>query len=233
MTLPKTDPVGFPMVWSPEIQAYVHWLPVTKIQFEYFLSDAPDTHFDAEWYDEILRLNPRATPRALNSANYFRALLTGVRPSEAQRFASWCGDKYRLPTEKEWTKLYKEAHAQRPASMRALVEKRDDRISELLKRLNSSVREVSERLSGTSTRAAQMLLQFGALEWVRRGAPPASWSLQGEPLPEFCGYLGDLGKPADALTVDPERSRLAAAGFRLVYVPEVDVTEQANFGIGG
>jgi len=30
------DKTGFPMVRVDEVNAYVHWLPVTKIQFETF-----------------------------------------------------------------------------------------------------------------------------------------------------------------------------------------------------
>ncbi len=33
-----TDPLGFPMVWIEEIGAFMHWLPVTKVQFEKFIA---------------------------------------------------------------------------------------------------------------------------------------------------------------------------------------------------
>ena len=54
-----TDPVGFPMIWIEEIGAFMHWLPVTKIQFEKFVASSSGGFFDDAWYRRILDLNPR------------------------------------------------------------------------------------------------------------------------------------------------------------------------------
>lgn len=216
-----SDPVGFPMVWFEEVGAYVHRLPVTKIQFEYFLCDAPDAYFDAGWYDRVLSLNPRVTPRGVTPQNYWRALMTAVRPAEAQRFVSWCGDGFRLPTEAEWTVLY-QALRVRPAEdlgASGLLEGRDSRTRELLERIDASTYETSRRMNCGPNLAGQMLLRFGVMEWVQVGLPPSSWGAKGEPLPEFCGNLEVLDRSAEVLAADPESIRFPAAGFRLLFFP--------------
>lgn len=212
------DRTGFPMVWREEVAAYVHWVPVTKVQFEYFICDAPDAHFDSTWYDEILDLNPRVTPGEVSVGNYWRSFLTGLRPSEAQRFASWSGDGYRLPTDSEWSTLYGRLRAQ-PAETLSTLERLDtpnQRARTLLERF-SHVAQASLQGQAPSL-ASQMLFRFGALEWVQVGRPPAAWGLRGEPLPAFCGNLEVLDRPAEPLGAT-ESTRYAAAGFRLLYNP--------------
>ena len=48
------DRTGFPMVWIEPIEAWMHVLPFTKIQLEYFLVDTNKTHFDHKWYKKRL-----------------------------------------------------------------------------------------------------------------------------------------------------------------------------------
>ena len=50
---------GAMVVWVKAISAYMDLLPVTKIQFEYFLCDTLDPRFTAQWYDQILQINPQ------------------------------------------------------------------------------------------------------------------------------------------------------------------------------
>lgn len=219
------DPTGFPMVWFDEIGAYVHWLPVTKIQFEHFLCAAPDAYFDGKWYEDVLLLNPRVTPRALNGDSYWRALMTGVLPSEAQRFASWCGDGYRLLSDGEWTVLFQttQAHSSVDVTRFAMIVGRDPRARVLIERIDDSTDAAVRRIGRARQLAEQMLLRYGAMEWVLLGSPSWTWSLRGEPLPEFCGSLVLPEAPAELLTADPEAVRFPAAGFRLLYRPG-DVT---------
>src|SRR4051794_29027663 len=96
------DRTGFPMLHLPELNGYLHWLPVTKIQFEYFICDEPDDHFGEQWYAEIRRQNPRVSPNDVRAENYWHAFLTGITPQEARRFARWSGADYALPTLDEW-----------------------------------------------------------------------------------------------------------------------------------
>ncbi|MDP9122827.1 MAG: formylglycine-generating enzyme family protein, partial [Acidobacteriota bacterium] len=100
------DRTGFPMLWLEPLDAYLGWYPVTKIQFEQFLCETADDRFGPRWYDEVLGLNPRVAPSAVEPASYWRSLLSGVLPAEAECFARWMGDRYRLPTCAEWADAF-------------------------------------------------------------------------------------------------------------------------------
>ncbi|HEV3076136.1 MAG TPA: hypothetical protein VHB47_17075 [Thermoanaerobaculia bacterium] len=216
------DPTGFPMMWVPEVAQFVHCLPVTKLQFERFLGDARDGHFSAAWYDEVLRLNPRVPARRIWRDNYWGALLTGVLPAEAERFAAWCGDGYRMPLATEWQRIYRALSARgasRLGDLGALAQL-GGRQRELVENLERSVEEVCHASGAACGLPERLLLRLGVVEWValtERG--DKRWAGLGEPHPAFCGNLfapddGQLVAPAD-----PERERLASFGFRLVFSP--------------
>jgi hypothetical protein len=221
------DPTGFPMLWVPEVQLFVHCLPVTKLQFERFLSDARDGHFSAAWYDELLALNPRVAARRIWRDNYWQAFLTGVLPAEAERFAAWCGDLYRLPLDSEWHGIYSALTARGalrlgdPGGTAQMAGHR----RELAENLERAVEEVCRTSGAACGLVERLLLRLGVVEWVKLSEPgDGSWAGVGEPHPAFCGNLfspenGQLVSPAS-----PERERLASFGFRLVYQPD---------GVGG
>src|SRR3954470_13935987 len=141
------DRVGFPML-QVEPDLYLHWLPITKIQFEYFLSDAYDRSFDIRWYEEVLGLNPRVTPAKISPANYWNAFLSGVLPAEAKRFAFWCGDGFRLPSAREWARAYCILSSQPEQDLEEVGVLKDvsPRLCELILRTEDAASEAARRV---------------------------------------------------------------------------------------
>ena len=218
------DPTGFPMLWVESLGAYVHWAPVTKIQFEHFICDAGDRAFDLRWYETVMALNPRLAPGKLTIANYWQAFASGILPVEAQRFAFWCGKGYRLPSAEHWRLAYRElaslpledldapdlwtggdGAASPPLSPRA---------RQLLQRLEEAAASAATTMGYSRRLADQMLLRLGVLEWV---TDQDRWGGMGEPFPAFCGNLAAPERDAPILPWNAESERLACFGFRLLY----------------
>lgn len=210
------DPSGFPMVWIESIKAYMHWLPVAKIQFEHFLCASPDSYFDANWYEEVLSLNGRISPGEIRSDNYWKAFLSGIKPSEAKRFARWCGKDYSLPTLSEWFDAYK-ALKELPLEPVEII----DRMGELKDRVRTLMQRL-DQASGASRRiehrtlADQMLMRLGVMEWVECTGQRSQWGGMGQTPPAFYGSLfsPDHGQPG--IPNNPEDHRLHPYGFRLI-----------------
>lgn len=210
-----TDPLGFPMVWIEEIGAFIHWLPVTKVQFEKFIAATPDPLFDDAWYRRILDLNPRVGSLGIGPKNYWNAFLTGILPEEARRFATWCGHEYSLPTLKEWQKAFATLSAVPAASaeISSLVEGTSELVRSTLVRIESSS-AASGRPDRQRMRADQMLMRSGVLEWVDQTLGAARWGGMGEPCPHF-RMLWSVARGA-VNPLDADRSRSPAFGFRLI-----------------
>jgi hypothetical protein len=211
------DRTGFPMVYIDAIGAFMHWMPVTKLQFEYFMCSAPDSQFGEGWYEEILQPNPRVSPGAINASNYWRALLTNILPEEAQRFARWCGDEYEVPTLEVWSAAYKALKELPPES--GVVErmgKLKDRVRTTLNRLDSETAKALRDAGYDRTLADQMLMRMGVLEWVECPTQRVHWGGMGELNPRFHGFLfrPDSGQPSRP--VNPENERLHYYGARLI-----------------
>jgi hypothetical protein len=209
------DRAGFPMIWVEEVHAYVHWLPITKIQFEHFLCDITDSTFDAAWYDRLLALNPRISPRDVNDRNYWRAFVTALLPVETERFARWCGEDYGLPTLSEWFTVYKALKAL-PRDRPEWSESMPLRVRSLLSRVETAWERAASRMNYPETRADQMLMRLGVLEWIQDPSNGYQWGGMGQPHPSFHGILitPENGKPARPL--HPETDRLSSYGFRLL-----------------
>lgn len=92
----------FPLVAVPGQDFALFWLPLTKVQIEYFLSETTDSQFDRAWYNERLRANPRITPEQLTAQTLWRAFLTHISFYEARVFSQWYGKGFDLPTTHEW-----------------------------------------------------------------------------------------------------------------------------------
>ena len=216
------DPTAFPMIRVPAIGVYVHCLPVTKVQFEHFLCDANDGHFDARWYEQVLELNPRVTARRVWSGNYWNALLSGILPAEAERFAAWNGPGYRLLRVAEWRAFYRAMSDLRHPSLwqAGLLAPLGDRQRQLIAQLEAAVEEACARCGERCGMVERTLLRYGVVEWVAAGGRGARlWGGLGEPHPTFCGNLFDPAEDEPLDPLDGERQRLASCGFRLAFDP--------------
>jgi len=220
--LTKLDRAGFPMIWIPVIKAHMHWLPVTKIQFEHFLCSTSDSRFDATWYDRILGYNPRISPGSIRESNYWQTFITGVRPSEALKFADWCGDGYGLPTLKEWFASY-ETLKTLPAEPKAVAEICADhglseRATALLARIEAAGQAAFRHMEilPAPTLADQMFMRGGVMEWVEWQGQQTRWGGMGRPNRRFGGVLfnPDMGRPHEVN--NPEGEPLPYYGFRLI-----------------
>ena len=161
------DRLGFPMVWIPSLEIYLHWFPVTKLQFEAFLCDHSEGDLSAAWYQEVLRGNPRSSIDELHFGNLHQAFITGIRAEEARRFANWNGDGFRLPSPEEWVHSFRrlsELDASPPDWIfRGLRHRRFER---LFNRLMQVATE-SYGFGSDFNLATTMLMVGGILEWVR------------------------------------------------------------------
>jgi hypothetical protein len=213
-----TDPLGFPMVWIEEIGAFMHWLPVTKIQFERFIAGSPGPRFDDTWYRGVLNLNPRVAVPEIGPDNYWNAFITGVLPEEARRFAAWCGGEYALPTTKDWQKAYDALTAVpvSPGKLPGLLEGEGDLVRSALSQIEAAS-AAAVRSGRGRTRADQMLMRLGVLEWAEQTGGAVPWAGMGEPAPHFC-MLWSIEK-GPAIPLDAGSSRSSVFGFRLIRRP--------------
>lgn len=215
------DPTGFPMVWVEEIGAYIHWLPVTKVQFEYFLCAAGDGQPDAAWYDEILTLNGRVSPAQVRGHNYWQAFITGVLPGEAKQFARWCGRHYELLSSDEWLAAFRALEKRAPLELDDLLalDGLNERARILVQWLEHAPQAALNRLGYQRTRAEQALLRLGVLEWVNLSGEPGQWGVLGELNPGFRSLLFSPIAGEVRVPKDPEGQRSAYHGFRLKWRP--------------
>ncbi len=113
----ELDPAGYPMIYVPPLDAFVHLFPVAKPQFEAFLAAAPlpaaplpaassPARRDA-WYGELLALNPRLSPWSSSLASYEQLFVTGLLPEEAQAFAAHLGPGFCIPDMESWRTAYR------------------------------------------------------------------------------------------------------------------------------
>jgi hypothetical protein len=216
----ETDPAGFPMVWVEAIAAWMHWLPVSKLHFERCLQRAPDRPFDAAWYDHLLALNPGVPPARIRPENYRHALLTGILPAEAQRFAAWLGAGFAVPTLEQWLRAWSSLDSQ-PAERRlpaALAAGLEEPVRTLVTRMESALAAAATRPRRQRTLADQMLLRRGVLEWAEQPEQPGSparWVGIGEPpgLARGARVSPDRGP---VVPERPEAFRSYLFGFRLI-----------------
>lgn len=149
------DRTGFPYVELNDPALAVSLLPLTKLQFEAYLADL--TPQGDRWYEELLTLNPRVAPQRFTPEQRERLFLTGLLPAEAEAYAAWLGEGYRLPTVAEWRVIYRRFQSTAFTPLAALPT--SGRTAALLRRLEAQARP--------QTLLDFSLMHGGVVEWVR------------------------------------------------------------------
>ncbi|PJF22366.1 MAG: hypothetical protein CUN56_06355 [Phototrophicales bacterium] len=212
----RLDNTGFPMVWMNSIGAYVQWLPITKIQIEYFLASTNDAIFDQVWYENILVSNARIAPTQIRPSNYWQIFTTNILPREAVRYANWCGRGYTLMMAAEWQQVYYEAsNIPYDGSILQEVIKTKD-IKERPKTLIERLARALPKAAGEFTLADVMLLRNGIMEYVFEDFDRNTFVGLGLTNPDF---VGSFKRPEDpqVLNNPSEGRRMRNYGFRLMY----------------
>lgn len=196
------DQTGYPMIYIPSLRLWIHALPITKIQFEVYLSNAND--FGNSGYREILVQNPRVSFRHFDDNDYEGLFLTGVSVRAVQKYLSWCGINYQLPDNRQWKQAYSWLLSQpvheHPTNWNAFSQSAQ------------AIWEGLGRIHRPQNLAEQMLMQGGILEWViDRDKLPAGYGGMGRPHSSFWNVLRH---PADAPVHPIEDIR--PFGFRLI-----------------
>jgi len=97
------DRTNFPLLRLGELGLDVQLLPVTKIQFERFLSEP--NRFDDVCYKELLNLNPRISYKSFTIQNRENIFISGLIPDEIKAFMAWMDDGLSIPTVEQWRKI--------------------------------------------------------------------------------------------------------------------------------
>jgi hypothetical protein len=210
------DQTGFPLLWVDDIKSYVYFFPITKIQFETFICQVPDQRFGNPWYSEITKLNKRISPHLLTKDNYWQLFITGIKPDEVHSYQDWCngfGNKYRVPTPKDWKELYQIAKEMEPIDLEEFAIKKDPKFYTAAKKIEEIVLGFCKHNNRAYTLADQMLMNFGVMEWVIIDPVKFRWGGMGEPHPRFYSIINsaDIAIEAKSPLVD----RLHSYGFRL------------------
>lgn len=227
------DRTGLPLIWIPSLNAFVNLFPVTKVSFEFFLCDRVVAQsFDASWYNKILQQNPREAVGEIRNENVEKAFITGVTPEEISKFCRWMGtNKYncRIPTNEEWTEIYRYAASNAVLSLSTVLDSiaASARIEELIRNLLSAstqnpvptslfVGNPVRNTAPVATLASQMFLQNGIGEWV--SAVNNNKACVGARGGIMRRLNGDGMDPVNSrlLFVDRADSRPKEVGFRLI-----------------
>ncbi|MCU0484856.1 MAG: hypothetical protein MUC85_01975 [Anaerolineales bacterium] len=167
------DRAGYPMVYIPPLQGYVHLFPVLRAQFEAFLADAHPAGCEDAWYTKLVEaMLPRVPAWCATQENYESTLIGAMLPDDVTAFQAWCGSDFQPLSEQEWLEAWKWLASQPLSILTASLE--DE--------LASSARELWGMLlerPGKNTLLDLCLMRHGLIEWVRRGAE--GWSGMGKP----------------------------------------------------
>ena len=198
------DRTGCPILPVPSLGIDMQLLPVTKVQFEMFMADRNE--FNDSWYEQVLAINPRASHWGATNENREQLFLTGILPAEADAFAKWLGQGWRLPTMDLWRQI--RASLDGTTCLPYI-----DQLNTAT--LNPAAVEVLNcliSLVSPHDLAELSMITGGVLEWVRNGE---SYGGLGSPRLNFARRFCD---PLHGDPVCPLRPgmRLPWFGFRLV-----------------
>lgn len=168
------DPTTFPVLAVPAAGLAVGLLPVARAQFDYLLGH-PHA-FPADALADIDAVSPRASWRHVPPDRPEGVFLSGVQTDEAERFARWLGDGWRLPTAAEW-RAADAAVSRLGADVSAFREAVDD------PRVHPAARSILNWSLGRGSPSAARagLWADGLLEWVTH--PGSGHGLYGRPRP--------------------------------------------------
>ena len=208
MTKLIVDKTGFPQAVVPGVGA-IHLWPVTKFQFEQFMSET--NRCGDKWYEPILSLNQRISFKYFTPDNYEKLFITGILPGEAMDFARWLGEDFDLPTEEEWKIYYR------------FINNRDN--LSFPAGLSIPALTIGQKLGKfLHTPGKLSLLQGGVLEWVKGGGRhKESYQYVGRGVPRS-SFLPNAWTPLDpSIKGFNDNKRVYYFGFRLINrrAPEV------------
>lgn len=220
------DTTGFPMIYVEPVGFYIHWLPVTKIQLEYFLCSTKLSTYDERWYSEIRHHNERTSPGLISSENYWQAIVTGILPREGRDVAAWMGKAYDLPTQTEWLNAYDELKRRGADDqyIDQILQKLDlkTRVQTLLKNINHSLKDINFNPRGGRTLADQMLMRMGVMEYVYQDATRGKYAGFGQTFGRFFGsFESPDNRHPQRLNAPEEGTRMRHYGFRLIQRKKV------------
>jgi len=180
------DKSGFPMVNIEPAGFWMHIWPVTKIQFENFLCQEPNSEMDEGWYEQVLNNNPRITPTRVTTKNYWQLFVTGIEPEKLQWFAEWNGNGFEIPTASDWNVAYRFLNDQ-DLFVELIDELRntENNLDPLVEIVASKLQEVLSTFSQSNrlSMADQFLMRKGIMEWVKLTGESSEWGGLGDPHP--------------------------------------------------
>jgi hypothetical protein len=206
------DRTYYPMLWIENIKAYMHLLPITKVQFERYLAD-PNFVNNASFYNDMLLENPRISPQQITQENYWQVIITGVPPTEALRFATWLGTEFDLPTAEEWARasIYLQAVSLEHISL--ILEKSYETnplFTLTFNRLRSNLLN--------KTTIDTLLMNNGVMEWVKTGKRDKPWGGLGQPNRHLQVLFSPPSYKSPLIPYDYSNpSNIHYFGFRLLY----------------